>query len=254
MRTVHETEALRPSDPVPKNHSSVPANRLQRVRLVFNNSSSKLSKASPQSPSSAMDSDTIPSLQTEDGPPIQAKIDYDYSAREQCSNADEVDIHSHSRGYQYPADLLLTPSEASLPPDKLFCLLRQQKAWSEGEKTDLKREISALEQKRHEEWVAKELVLENIMEAEIAVELRRASLKRKTTKDENLKRMIRDKMVMESSESRKLEVRGRNPWWRTMAGEFGGGGIDSHGEDVFISDALASQMSNDKTYGGVDEI
>ncbi len=53
-------------------------------------------------------------------------------------------------------------------PDQLFALLRRRVHWAEDEGAKLREELEALEAKRKEEWQAKELVLANVMEAELA--------------------------------------------------------------------------------------
>jgi hypothetical protein len=71
MRTVHETEALRPSDPVPKHHSSNPSNNKQRIRLILNANDKKLDKGStPGSPASHSHPPSAPI------PPPPSDVDY----------------------------------------------------------------------------------------------------------------------------------------------------------------------------------
>lgn len=53
-------------------------------------------------------------------------------------------------------------------PDQLFALLRRRVHWAEDDGAELRDELEALEAKRKEEWQAKELVLANVMEAELA--------------------------------------------------------------------------------------
>ena len=53
-------------------------------------------------------------------------------------------------------------------PDRLFALLRRRVHWAEDDGVKLREELEALEAKRKEEWQAKELVLANVMEAELA--------------------------------------------------------------------------------------
>lgn len=148
MRTVHETEALRPSDPVPKNYTSVPP-KPQRLKLILN--------SKPRHPNSppAQNEDTDP----EDNDPAPI-----YSP---ASDNDEPPTTSNPT--PYPPDISFTPNEASLPPQQLFRLLRRQHHWTLTDNVDLRGEVALLEQKRKEEWLAKELVLANVMEAELAL-------------------------------------------------------------------------------------
>ena len=139
MRTVHETEALRPSDPVPKNYSSIPP-KPQRLKLIVNSK-----------PRDEGNGDT--------------EIDDDATV---YSNTDAEIDEPPAAPFEYPADVQFTEEELDMRPDRLFKLLRRQIHWSEEDGTDLQDEIRSLEAKRKEEWVAKELILANVMEAEIA--------------------------------------------------------------------------------------
>ena len=136
MRTVHETEALRPSDPVPRNYSS--ANfKPQRLKLVMNSKAPKeeggdevVDEAATLSP---------PSGGAEDTP------------------------------FEYPAEAAFSPEEQAMAPNQLFRLLRRQIAWAEAAGRGLEAEVKDLETKRRDEWTEKELVLTNLMEAELAL-------------------------------------------------------------------------------------
>lgn len=123
MRTVHETEALRPSDPVPRNHSY---NTGPKQKIVL--------KLKPQ-------------LGETEGPEETESL------------------------AAFPTDFELTPAEAALPPDQLYKLWRRKVHWSEQEGVRLRFECEKLEQARKEEWHAKELLLTNLIEADLAVEL-----------------------------------------------------------------------------------
>ena len=139
MRTVHETEALRPSDPVPKNYSSIPP-KPQRLKLIVNSK-----------PRDEGNGDT--------------EIDDDATI---YSNTDAENEAPPAAPFEYPADVQFTEEELEMSPDRLFKLLRRQIHWSEEDGSDLQDEIRSLEAKRKEQWIAKELVLANVMEAEIA--------------------------------------------------------------------------------------
>ena len=217
MRTVHETEALRPSDPVPKHHSSFPANKLQRVRLVFNSSATKSGKASPISASSALGAENPHNFHAEDGSVVSSGLgDGKQLGQGSHLNANTGEYALHNRKLSYPSDLLLTVAEANLPSDQLFQILRQQKVWSDIETANLKREVAKLEAKCQEEWVAKELVLENVMEAEYAVENRKALRRRRKSEDGRERNFIRDKMLDDVRAAVKLNIHGKAPWWRSF--------------------------------------
>ena len=143
MRTVHETEALRPSDPVPKNHPNPPS-RFPRLKLI-------LSARPPDDPGRT-DNDSI--------------IDADHHTT--ATTAEVTALASHSFE-AYPADLGFTVEEMALPPKRLFQLLSRQLRWAEEETQDLRAEVETLERRRKEEWMLKELVLENVMEYELVL-------------------------------------------------------------------------------------
>ena len=140
MRTVHETEALRPSDPVPKNYNAIPP-KPQRLKLIVN--------AKPRSHSD-MNEDTEPDDDT-----IAYNTDNDTGTLQMAP-------------FAYPSDVSFTDEELATPPDQLYRLLRRQIRWTEEDAAELRDEIAILETKRKEEWLNKELVLANVMEAELA--------------------------------------------------------------------------------------
>ena len=137
MRTVHETEALRPSDPVPRNYSS--ANfKPQRLKLVMN------SKA-PKEEGGDEAADEAATL----SPPSGGGVE--------------------ETPFEYPPEAAFSPEEQGMPPNQLFRLLRRQIAWAEAAGRELEAEVKDLETKRRNEWTEKELVLTNLMEAELAL-------------------------------------------------------------------------------------
>ncbi|KAA6411110.1 MAG: hypothetical protein FRX48_05422 [Lasallia pustulata] len=142
MRTVHETEALRPSDPVPRNHSAAQA-KPQRLKLIMN-------RKPPAGERSNGDTGDV-----DDDATIYTNTDADGEAQS-C------------HPFEYPPDVQFSEEEIAMPPSELFRLLRRQVYWSEEEHQELRDEVEALEARRKEEWQAKELVLANVMEAELA--------------------------------------------------------------------------------------
>ena len=137
---MHETEALKPSDPVPKNYTSIPP-KPQRLKLIVNSK-----------------------------PRSQAEANEDTEIDEEATiyNPDDDTEALTTIPFTYPPDVQLTEEEISMPPDQLFRLLRRQCHWSETDGVDLREEVTALEAKKREEWLEKELVLANVMEAELA--------------------------------------------------------------------------------------
>ena len=142
MRTVHETEALRPSDPIPRNHSAAQA-KPQRLKLIMN-------RKPPAGERSNGDGGDV-----DDDATIYSNTDAD----------GETQV---ALPFEYPPDTRFTEEELVMPPNELFRLLRRQVYWSEEEHQELRDEVEALETKRKEEWQAKELVLANVMEVELA--------------------------------------------------------------------------------------
>ena len=132
MRTVHETEALRPSDPIPRNHSQAGV-KPQKLKLTFKKG-----------------------LNFENG--VVADDDFINGEGE----------NSNKSGFVYPPDLQYTEEEQTMASDYLFKLCRRQRHWSEQEGERLKQENVDLEARYKEEWQRKELVLLNVMEGERA--------------------------------------------------------------------------------------
>ncbi len=186
MRTVHETEALRPSDPVPRNHSNPPP-RPQRLKLVLS--------ARPPAGGHADEDDDVPgSLLSPDG----------YEQRS-----------------AYPSDLQLTSEEKTMHPQNLLRLLNAQMQCVEDERAQLAEEVAALEKRKFREWQEKELVLENVMEAEMAFHARRDAGRAKSgsvTAKARQDKLLGMKILPET----RLPLEGQLPWWRAEnAGSLG---------------------------------
>ena len=176
MRTVHETEALRPSDPVPKGYGSI-GPKPTKLKLTFN-------KSKPR----------------EDGNGTgDAEVDDDATV---YSNTDVEVENLPAPPFEYPEDVQFNGEELSMPPDQLFRLLRRQVHWAVEEGNELRDEVKALREKKKEEWIAKELVLANVMEAELvnAVE--------KGEPDKNVEQ------ILEDLPQPMLPLSGPPPWYR----------------------------------------
>ena len=141
MRTVHETEALRPSDPIPKSmqptlqpHSAKPAPKL---KLILKASQSQL-----------------------DGQP---------SGTNGTTNGHD------SSGWvsSYPQELGVTAEEEAHGSKELYRLLRRQVHWAEEEAESLKRSVEMLEELRKKEWIEKEILLDQAINADIGWHERR---------------------------------------------------------------------------------
>lgn len=200
MRTVHETEALRPSDPVPKHHSSNPSNKFQRLRLVLS-TTQKLDKSSaPASPSSHTPNNVLV--------PLSADAEY---ANNNAIYVQDISSPNASTMVQFPEDMNFSEHELSLPAPDLFRLLRRQLLWATQEGEQLRLDAEALEKQRKDEWVAKELLIENLMEAEHAKSKRRR-IEAGLGDLDSFGGMEQD---LGPAKILKIEAKGdKEPWWR----------------------------------------
>ena len=205
MRTVHETEALRPSDPVPKHHSSNPSNKFQRIKLVLSNEAKRPSESkgsTPASPSSLHPSTALQAGHTADADHANNNITY----------IQDLASPGAPTMVQFPPDISFTPAELALPADALFHSLRRTLQFATEEGEALRLEADALEKQRKAEWDAKEVLVENYMEFQLA----------KTKRDRIEKGFTEDVEGLDAAESdigpsRKLAVEAREgklPWWR----------------------------------------
>ncbi|KAF2145555.1 uncharacterized protein K452DRAFT_283912 [Aplosporella prunicola CBS 121167] len=206
MRTVHETEALRPSDPVPKHHSSNPSNKNQRVRLVFKTGSTpgaSNSISAPEKPGSPLPGSPSAAAAAALPPPPPPPAETEYEHNNITFRAPEPGEPPAPRTPRFPHDIHFSPAELALPPASLARLLRRQAAWAQREAEALRAECEGLERRRRAEWVAKELALENVLEAELGRMGRRDGLLRAEEGAELLEALKADVSV-----SRGLEVVG----------------------------------------------
>lgn len=174
MRTVHETEALRPSDPVPRNHSQAHI-KPQKLKLTFKKSHN-----------------------SENGP-----------AAEEDIVDGEAEVNGKN-GFTYPTDVQFTDEEHQMPPDYLYKLCRRQIHWSEQEGERLKQECSTLDAKQKEEWQNKELLLINVIEAELAQATQQNGLLK--TEHQDVEKMKADLLP-----AKMLPLSGEAPWYRKSA-------------------------------------
>jgi hypothetical protein len=148
MRTVHETEALRPSDPIPKSMQPQvkTGNKLKIVIKQQGQTSGEShspgpgrNSANPETASSAFGA--------------------------------EGDIT------QFPTELGFTPDELALEPKELWRLLRRQLHWAEEEAESLKQEAEMMDEIRKKEWLEKEILLDQVIKNEMDwLERRRIAL------------------------------------------------------------------------------
>ncbi|KAK2626967.1 hypothetical protein QTJ16_004142 [Diplocarpon rosae] len=134
-RTVHETEALRPSDPIPKSMSA--AQKSQRMKM--NNKGERTQSEG-----------NIPGLSNENG-----------SANGHTPLGAPVWTSS------YPAELGFTAEEEARGPKELYYLLRKQIGWAEEEAEKLKVHGEAMEEMRKNEWLEKEILLDHVQDVDV---------------------------------------------------------------------------------------
>jgi hypothetical protein len=195
MRTVHETEALRPSDPVPKHHSAFPKNQFQRLRLVMKSANGSGGDGKgPESPLSGA------SVNGSSAGPLLNEVVY---------TTDPNDASQYA--VSFPADVTFAPEERAMPADQLYELLRQQLLWAQEDAEEIKRDAEALERQHRQAWAAKELALENVKEAE-AARLERSEFGGRG----EAQRKVLEGILDESRAARELPLTTSKdkPWWR----------------------------------------
>jgi hypothetical protein len=110
---------------------------------------------------------------------------------------------------QFPPDIHFTDEELSLRPDTLFKVLKSQLQWAAQDGEELRRAVEELDTRRRKEWTAKELVLENVMESELAI------VERKGPPVLREEAGMLKKMKEDAQPSLALGLQGDGvPWWR----------------------------------------
>jgi len=137
MRTVHETEALRPSDPIPK--SMQPTAKSSRLKLVLK----------------------------------QAQANSEAQQNGGTTNGSTNGTDANGFTSSYPVELGFTAEEESRGSKELWRLLRRQVHWAEEEAEALKRECEVMEEIRKKEWLEKEVLLDQAIKNEISWHERR---------------------------------------------------------------------------------
>jgi len=138
-RTVHETEALRPSDPIPKSLQAL--HKTPRLKDMMK--------------------------------PPQAHVEGHFAGPTNGAvNGDALDGWTSS----FPPELGLTADEEARGPQELWRLLRRQLHWAEEETDSLKRQCEMLEELRKKEWLEKEILLDQTMKNEISWHVRRSEV------------------------------------------------------------------------------
>lgn len=130
MRTVHETEALRPSDPVPKSMQSGPSGKGGKLKIII------------KTPSSAHGG---------------------HDDADDAANGDE-----HNVEYFTPlADDLFATEELTFPVDKLYRKCYWEAKWAEEVGETLKKECREWEELYYKEWLEKEVLLSQVIKSEV---------------------------------------------------------------------------------------
>ncbi|KAJ6131227.1 hypothetical protein N7523_001687 [Penicillium sp. IBT 18751x] len=138
MRSVHETDTLRPSDSksnaLPGHVTGTPASKLQRIRL-------KLSHP-PKEPGAESE-------------PHESILS--------TSIADDED----STMPEYGPELGFDDHELAMHPHDLYRLLRRQIHWAEKESAQLRAEWDEIRPKREQSWLEKEAVFDDVIDGEL---------------------------------------------------------------------------------------
>jgi hypothetical protein len=152
MRTVHETEALRPSDPVPRGHTGGISNGgsaampPKRLKLTIGGKTNGEKKASlvgdlPSLPTRY----TVSRLGMSMADVVMADDDGSDGLVD-AVDADSVPLRLPLGPDYYPPEVYadMDETERSLPPSQWFRLLRRQIHWAEQEGNELQGQLAAL--------------------------------------------------------------------------------------------------------------
>lgn len=129
MRTVHETEALRPSDPVPKSMQAGPPSKSSKLKIIIK---------TPQSHGNGGADDE--SGHGEDG---------------------------HSDYFTALTSELFTADELAFSVDKLYRKCFWEAKWADEVGETLKRECKEWEDVYYKEWLEKETLLSQVIQSEV---------------------------------------------------------------------------------------
>lgn len=130
MRTVHETEALRPSDPVPKSMQAA-TGKSKNLKIIIK---------TPQSHVSGQDDAADDASQGDE------------------SSGDMFTPLTEEQGF--------SAEELNMPLERLVKLCRLQVKWAEEEGKQLRAECKLWEDLYKQEWLEKEVLLEQVVQSE----------------------------------------------------------------------------------------
>lgn len=130
MRTVHETEALRPSDPVPKSMQSGPAGKSNKLKIIIK---------TPQSHGGGDDD------------------------KGDALNGDTANPEFFTA---LPKELF-TSDELAFAVDKLYRKCYWESKWADEVGETLKKECKEWEDVYYKEWLEKEVLLSQVIKSEV---------------------------------------------------------------------------------------
>lgn len=127
MRTVHETEALRPSDPVPKSMQPAPKSR----------------------------------------PKIVLKTANSHNGQDDVLDGSMNGEEANAEYFTPLTSELFTEEELALGVDKLYRKCHWESKWAEEIGDTLKKECKELEEVYYNEWLEKEVLLTQVIKSEV---------------------------------------------------------------------------------------
>lgn len=142
MRTVHETEALRPSDPVPKSMQTGGASgKTTKLKIIIR---------TPQSHAAGHD--------------------------DAVDDGNSGDEHAAELFTQLTEKDGFTPRELGMPLKKLHAVCRHQVKWAEEDSETLKQECKRWEDIYKQAWVEKEVLVSQMVKSELDYQERRKAV------------------------------------------------------------------------------
>lgn len=200
MRTVHEPEPARAA-----NDAAPLGSKKSSIKLKLTNGSASAGTA-PGKPPPPAPEEPPPPDRDEDGNPVTPSPFSD--------NISYTPAHhpiTGQPGYMitYPPDVHFTAWESGIDADQLMRLLRRQLHWARTDGDGLKRECAELERVRRQEWDLKEILLEGVLESELARGEREGMLR-------NVDERVKEAMERDVGPSKGLEWSGGVPAFRSQ--------------------------------------
>lgn len=187
MRTVHETEALRPSDPIPKSHPNHPQNiaNTAYADALFRRQS-KVTGANGEGFRVMQLTTTTSFPQVQNGYTSSSRLGN--NANSNINNNTSISYASDSemengltkpsttsrlqaktqKSYYPTSDPFSVEDESFRAPKELYKYLKQKLKWVQAEHDQLQKELDGYSKRRREAWVKKELLLERLIKMELA--------------------------------------------------------------------------------------